>query len=68
MGDRYIIDMTCPECEFYDDDVYFAPTCGFITWQCPKCKHEVDLCEETGISYRDASNPIADIVNILKDA
>ncbi len=56
MGDRYYLSMECPVCGEEDNDVYFAPTCGFIEWECPLCKHLVDLCEHTGISYEDASN------------
>jgi len=36
--------------------VYYAPTCGFTEWNCPKCGEWVDLEELTGISYEDASN------------
>ena len=56
MGNRWILRVTCPECGFVDDDVYYAPTCGFVEWKCPKCGHVVDLQEETGISPEDASN------------
>lgn len=56
MGDRYILEITCPNCHYYDDDVYYAPTCGFVDWDCPKCGYKVDLAEYTGISYEDASN------------
>jgi len=55
MGDRYFISVEC-ECGFEDKDVYYAPTCSFTTWKCPKCDREVDLGEYTGISYEDASN------------
>ncbi len=63
MGDRYILKQTCPKCGFYDDDVYYAPTCGFVDWTCPKCQTIVDLEKKTGISYEDASN--ADIIEAL---
>ena len=56
MGTRWILPVTCPKCGFADDDVYFAPTCGFVSWRCPKCECEVDLVALTGISYEDASN------------
>jgi DNA-directed RNA polymerase subunit RPC12/RpoP len=58
MGDRYILDITCPNCGFYDDDVYYAPTCGFTDWKCAICGENVDLEEYTGISYEEASNAI----------
>ena len=56
MGDRYILAVECPNCKFFDDDVYYAPTCGIVEWECPKCGKVIDLEEETGISYEDASN------------
>jgi len=56
MGDRYYLTVQCPKCNFLDEDVYYAPTCGFTEWTCPGCKTKVDLEEYTGISYTDASN------------
>ena len=37
MGDRYILTVNCPKCGYEDDDVYYAPTCGIVDWECPKC-------------------------------
>ena len=48
MGDRYYITVVC-ECGYKEDDVYYAPTCGFLYWTCPKCKKEIDLEENSGI-------------------
>jgi ribosomal protein S27E len=56
MGDRYFIPVNCPDCGYIDKEAYYAPTCGFLTWTCPNCKHVVDLEELTGISEEDASN------------
>lgn len=55
MGDRYILTMICEKCGYIDNDVYFAPTCGFDRWTC-KCGNEVDLVEHTGITEEMASN------------
>lgn len=55
MGTRYFITVKCPVCGYQDQDVYYAPTCGFVDWTCG-CGHVVDLEELTGISYEDASN------------
>jgi len=56
MGTRWILEVTCPQCGFEDDDVYFAPTCDFVDWKCPECGTVVDLIALTGITYEDASN------------
>ena len=56
MGIREILEVTCPQCGFEDDDVPFAPTCDFVTWKCPECGFVVDLIALTGISYEEASN------------
>ncbi len=56
MGDRYYIQVKCPKCSFLDNDVYYAPTCGFLDWICPKCNLKVDLEKYTGITYEEASN------------
>ncbi len=58
MGDRYIMEITCPKCGEYDDEVYYAPTCGFIDWECNKCGYTVDLEKHTGISKESCSNKI----------
>ena len=56
MGDKYILCVTCPTCGLIDNDVYYAPTCGFTDWECPECKTVVNLEKYSGISYEDASN------------
>lgn len=45
MGDRYIITVTCQKCSYIDNDVYYAPSCGFTQWTCPQC-HSVYEIEE----------------------
>jgi len=67
MGDRYIIEVICPECGVEDEDVYYAPTCGFNTHECSGCGAVIDLAEYTGITAEEASN--ADLIDaILKCA
>lgn len=63
MGTRYVLEMKCEKCGYVDDNVYFAPTCGFTNWVCENCGHEIDLCKNTGITYEDASN-----ANVIDDA
>lgn len=68
MGDRYILKVICPKCKFKDNEVYYAPTCGFVDWKCPKCQTIVDLAEYSGITYEEASNKeiIDKIINSIK--
>ena len=54
MGNRYWLSVTC-KCGFEDRNVYYAPTCGFTDWKCPKCNQVIDLEEYSNISYEDAS-------------
>lgn len=65
MGTRYFLQITCPKCGVHDNDVYYAPTCGFVTWEC-ECGHEIDLEEWTGISYEEASNA-TEIAKMLEE-
>jgi hypothetical protein len=55
MGDRYILTVVCPACQHKQDEVYYAPTCGFKDWKC-SCGHVVNLEEYTGISEAECSN------------
>ncbi len=56
MGDRITFRMECPSCGEVDEECYYAPTCGFTTWKCPKCKKEIDLEKYTGISAESCAN------------
>jgi len=55
MGDRYYLTVKC-KCGEIDDDCYYAPTCGFITWKCPKCGKVIDLEEYSGIDAESCAN------------
>jgi len=55
MGDRYILHVKC-KCGHDQEGVYYAPTCGFTHWDCPKCHQRIDLAEYSGISCEDCSN------------
>jgi recombinational DNA repair protein (RecF pathway) len=37
MGDRYFLTLKCAKCGKRDDDVYYAPTCGFEGFVCQGC-------------------------------
>lgn len=48
MGERIILKVKC-DCGEVDEEAYYAPTSGFMTWKCPKCKKIIDLEEYSGI-------------------
>ncbi len=48
MGDRIYLSVTC-KCGYNESDVYYAPTCGFMFWNCPKCDKVIDLEKYSGI-------------------
>ena len=40
MGDRIEMDMMCVYCKTKNMGIFFAPTCGFYTFECERChKH-----------------------------
>ena len=57
MGDRYYLDVTCPFCKHKQDGngdemfqgVWYAPTSGFMTYDCEKCGKTIDLEKYSGI-------------------
>ena len=67
MGDRYLITVVCPHCDAIENNIYFAPTCGFTHYVCPKCDIKLDLEEYTGITSKEASNE-KEIRKVIFDA
>ena len=49
MGDRMYMKVKC-ECGNIDEEVYYASTCGFMTWKCPKCEKVTNLEEYSGVN------------------
>ena len=37
MGNRYILEVSCPYCKYKEDDFWYAPTCGADSFTCPSC-------------------------------
>jgi hypothetical protein len=37
MGDRYTLLLNCAYCKSKNEDIYYAPTCGFYTFKCEEC-------------------------------
>ena len=46
MGTRYHTEMHCPYCNYHNDDVYYAPSCGFLSHTCDRCKKECRIIED----------------------
>lgn len=65
MGDRYTLVVKC-KCGFKDDDVWYAPTCGCITWTCPNCKTVTNLEEYSGIDAEGCASTEAGIREVRK--
>lgn len=40
MGDRYTLQLKCAYCDELNDDVYYAPSCGFLSFKCQRCGNE----------------------------
>ena len=49
MGDRITLEVTCSKCGKIDEQVWYAPTCGVMTWKCPMCGTIIDLEKYTGV-------------------
>ena len=65
MGSRYILTVTCPECGAVDDDVFYAPTSGFLDWKC-RCGHVVDLEAYSGINAEATATTSAGVEQIRR--
>ena len=49
MGDRYFLTVAC-KCGHVENDVWYAPTSGFMTFTCPRCAHVTNLETYSGIN------------------
>lgn len=57
MGDRYYLNPKCPHCgHVEEEDYYYAPTSGFMTHICEKCKKEIDLEELSGVDAESTAS------------
>ena len=65
MGDRYYVTVVCPGCGEKAEDVYYAPTSGFLTHRCSECGRFIDLEAYTGIDAASTSN-LAEIRNMIR--
>jgi len=56
MGSRYTLEVKCFKCNLINKEVYYAPTCGFMEWKCPKCGTITNLEEYSGIDAIGCAN------------
>jgi len=53
MGSRWLLELHCAHCGKLNDDVYYAPTCGFLDFKCEYCGKKNDIIENF-----DAHKPV----------
>lgn len=66
MGDRYFLDIVCPQCG-HTDVAYYAPTSGLLHWYCPYCIHEVDLELYSGINAESTARTVYGVERIQQE-
>ncbi len=40
MGTRYYVHLNCAHCNKMNEEIYYAPTCGFVNFHCKVCGKE----------------------------
>ena len=47
MGDRYTLyERKCPKCNEPQDEIYYAPSSGFLTHTCDNCKQLFEIVQD----------------------
>lgn len=74
MGDRYELNLKCAYCNSLQKEfVYYAPTCGFITFECDKCKKKnfinsnLKAIKIEEITYEEVYNCVSDTTNFMDE-
>jgi len=75
MGDRYELIKNCVYCGTLHEDVYYAPTCGFLTFTCDKCGKQNFIVHDSNftvkkmedITYDDIHNAISQASNMMNE-
>ena len=73
MGDRYELDLKCAYCKKMNFDIWYAPTCNSLTFECDKCKKTnfitinftAKKIEE--VNYNDVYDALFSTSNMLSD-
>jgi len=73
MGYRYELIKNCVYCKETNDDIYYAPTCGFLTFKCKKCEKEnfitsiFTIKKIEDITYDDIYDSVSMASNIMNE-
>lgn len=75
MGDRYeLSNLKCSYCKFHQEESqYYAPTCGFLTFKCEKCKRynfittDLEVKKIGDVTYDDVYLAINNASNMMDE-
>ena len=73
MGDRYELVRACVYCGKVDDEIWYAPTSGFITFKCEKCHKENFITSDLKVkkmedmTYEDVYDAVSFTSNFMDD-
>lgn len=73
MGDRYELVRNCIYCGEVEEEVYYAPTCGFLTFKCQKCGKENFITEDLkvkkmeDVTYDDVYWAVCNASNMMDE-
>lgn len=73
MGDRYTLNKDCIYCKHTNNEIWYAPTCNSMTFDCEKCgaknfltiDFQVKKLED--VAYEDVYNAINDASTRMDD-
>ena len=75
MGDRYELIKDCVYCGALKEDIWYAPTCGFLTFICNKCGKENFIVSDkdftvkkiADVTYDDVHSAISQASNMMNE-
>lgn len=73
MGDRYELILDCTYCGKQNEDIWYAPTSGSMTFKCEKCgkinfiKSDLKAYKVENIKYEDVEDAISSTSNMMDD-
>ena len=73
MGDRYELDVRCAYCKKRNFDIWYAPTCSSMTFQCDGCKkicfidEYFNVKKVEDVKLKDVENAIKMASNMMNE-